>query len=287
MRARPKILRLVVVVGGLLLFVLLVLWLSRRGPLFTLTYRLNFEFDSVAGLEPQSKVLMRGYPIGQVRGISFVPGGIVVAADIERKYAVPEGSAVAVETYSLLGERAINITPSASPRRQPPGSLLHGEDQDLLATLRTALSEISQSRQAFDGSRLERTLDLADETFAALKRALSGVDLARVSAELKDAVQAAREIRDDIRQASERFGALSDEGRSALARFEKTLEAADRTQAAMDRYLDRANAESESAASLLNDKQFITSFKDVLAELDDFFKEIKKNPKKYFKFSLF
>jgi phospholipid/cholesterol/gamma-HCH transport system substrate-binding protein len=287
MADRKRTLRFLVIAGGLALFVLVVFWLSRRGPLFTPTYLLKVEFDSVAGLDRQSKVLMRGFPVGQVHGISLVPGGIVVTIDLEKKYRVPAGSSAAIENISLLGERAIDITPSEAAEELPPGALLRGVNRDFMAELKAALKDLAPARGEFDWNRLGRTLDLVEKTFGTLERELSRMDLGRVSAELKDAVQAAREIRDDIRQSSERFGELSEQGRSALARFEQALDSAERTQAAFDRYLSRVTAESERAANLMNDREFAATFKSVLSQLDDFLRDLKKNPKKYFRFSLF
>jgi phospholipid/cholesterol/gamma-HCH transport system substrate-binding protein len=287
MANKKRNVRVLVIAGGLALFAFLLLWLSRRSPLFTPTYRLFVTFESVSGLDAQSKVLMRGYPIGLVQGITFEPEGIVVAVDIEKKYRIPSGSALDIENFNLLGDGVINITPARSTEYLAPGARLHGENLDFMAEVRAALRDFRRTRGEFDWGKLDRTLNLADEAFTKLSRELSQLDLARVRADMNSALQATQEIRDDIKQSSERIGALSDDGRTVLAKFGRTLEAADRTQAALDRYLDKLASQTAAGGELLNDREFIANFKETLAEINSFFKEMKKNPKKFFKFSIF
>lgn len=287
MANKKRNVRVLVIAGGLVLFAFLLLWLSRRSPLFTPAYRLFVTFESVSGLDAQSKVLMRGYPIGLVHGITFEPEGIVVAVDIEKKYRIPAGSALDIENFNLLGDRVIDITPARSTESLAPGARLHGENLDFMVEVRAALRDFRRTRGEFDWGKLDRTLNLVDKAFTKLSRELSQLDLARVSADMKSALQATQEIRDDIKQSSERIGSLSDDGRAVLAKFGRTLEAADRTQAALDRYLDKLASQTAAGGELLNDREFIANFKETLAEINSFFKEMKKNPKKFFKFSIF
>lgn len=287
MPIKKRTLRFVVIGGSLVLFLALLLWLSLRGPLFARTYTLRAEFDSVSGLERQNKVLLRGYPIGRVQGISFEPDGIVVTMEIEGKYQVPGGSEAAVESYNLLGERAINLTPAGPGPALPPGSMVPGVNRDLMAEVRSALEGLRRSEQAFDPSRLARTLDLLEGTLGTLKGEIGRMDAGRMITQLGEAVKTAGEIRDAIRKGLASFGAMNEENRSMLTKLGLTLESAEKTQAALDRYLSRLEAAGSTSADLLSDAQFVANFKDVVAQLNDFLKDIKKNPKKYFRFSLF
>ena len=287
MPVKKRTFRAAVILGGLAVFVLLMLGLSRRGPLFARTYLFKARFESVSGLERQSRVLMRGFPVGQVRGVDFEPGGVAVTMEIGREFAVPAGSTAAVESFNLLGERVINITPAGSGPALPPGSVLPGSNEDILAQVRSALDAIGKTGRGWDGKRLEKTLDLVDETLGALRTELGRSNFGRAASELGQAAKAVAEMRDAILKSSETFGTLSEENRAAMARLDQALEAAGKTQASLDRYLGRLEAQGNSAANLMNDTQFIADFKGVLSQLNDFLKDIKKNPKKYFRFSLF
>lgn len=76
----------------------------------TLTVRVGL--TESGGLLPGQEVALRGFPIGQVRAIHLVPGGVVAEAEIDAAYPVPDDGTVEVVDLSAAGEQYLDFRPT-------------------------------------------------------------------------------------------------------------------------------------------------------------------------------
>jgi phospholipid/cholesterol/gamma-HCH transport system substrate-binding protein len=65
------------------------------------------------------------------------------------------------------------------------------------------------------------------------------------------------------------------------------IETAERNQNKLGKVLEKLNSADSSAGKMLQDKEFWEMTKETLDRLNEFLRELKSNPKKYFKFSIF
>ena len=88
----------------------------------------------------------------------------------------------------------------------------------------------------------------------------------------------------------EDFGKKLNEGQGTLGKLAENAELYDNLNKAslkLASVLDRIDKGEGLAGTLVNDKELAKELKDNVAELKDLLKDVRENPKKYFKFSIF
>ena len=73
-------------------------------------------FDTVAGLSPQSKVLIAGVPVGAVRTISLENSKARVSVSISKDVPIYADAAVSLGSIGILGEKFIDLDPGHSAK---------------------------------------------------------------------------------------------------------------------------------------------------------------------------
>ena len=90
--------------------------LSGEGGFFWQRYSLKAAFPDVAGLKPGAPVRLAGVEIGSVTQVELVRGQVEVVMEIgrDRQPLITDGSKAVLGSVSLLGEAAVDISPSMS-----------------------------------------------------------------------------------------------------------------------------------------------------------------------------
>ena len=93
----------------------LIFALSGSGGFSWERYSLKTIFTNIAGLNEGAQVRIAGVPVGSVTGISFVGDRVEVVFEIHKdmQSRVTTGSTAGLGSVSLLGEAAVDITPSS------------------------------------------------------------------------------------------------------------------------------------------------------------------------------
>jgi phospholipid/cholesterol/gamma-HCH transport system substrate-binding protein len=125
-----------IAIAGVLIFTLT----GSRG-FFWQRYSLKSRFANVAGLAPGSPVRVAGVEVGSVIGVTFAGEQVDVTFQVREDYRplITSNSIAHLGSVSLLGEGAVDITPSASgtpipewgyvPQGRPPAALSDVTDQ--------------------------------------------------------------------------------------------------------------------------------------------------------------
>src|SRR5262245_39910849 len=79
-------------------------------------YSLKARFASVAGLNPGSPVRLAGVEVGSVDEVAFADDQVDVTFQVNKRYRdkITDRSTARLGSISLLGEAAIDITPSSA-----------------------------------------------------------------------------------------------------------------------------------------------------------------------------
>jgi len=276
-----------VVFSALLVLIIFLFWLSESDFLFGSSYPLEVKLDSAMGLIDQSKVLMRGYQIGSVKNIRFESDGIILTLSVAKKYPIPEGSTFAVISYNFMGERAIEITPSPSGAPLRPKTQIRGENRDMMADGQNVLSELRKKLPEIEWEKIEK---MAFQLQAALEK-IPGQMTSLLPPQFREDLilfaDTAREMRKTFKEIDERLASLASENLDFLKKLSGLLETAERNQSQIDQILQKLNSPESSAGKMLQDKEFWEKTRDTLDKINEFLRELKANPKKYFKFSIF
>ena len=104
-------------IGGIAVFAVLIFRTEKleiggkRNQIERFTY-----FDSVAGLSPQSKVLIAGVPVGAVRTISLENSKARVSVNISKDVPIYADAAVSLGSIGIQGEKFIDLDPGHSAK---------------------------------------------------------------------------------------------------------------------------------------------------------------------------
>lgn len=114
----------VFVLVGIVAIVIMLLRLTDPG-LFRGRYYVTTDVADAQGIRRGDPVRFLGVNIGRVRSLDLIPGqGVRLRLELEREYAVPVDSRVALEDIGLLGDKAAVIYGGASAERADNGDVL-------------------------------------------------------------------------------------------------------------------------------------------------------------------
>jgi phospholipid/cholesterol/gamma-HCH transport system substrate-binding protein len=291
-------------VPGLIAFVALViffgsiLWLSGKAVFITPDYRYYFEFDDVVGLRDKAPVYMRGYRVGWTKAVEFMEDTVRVTVDIKKRFRFPEDSQIEISTLNFIGEKAVTIRPGSSSQNLEPRATLRGTNKDLMTLAAKILSTAQQKIEAGEldqviqkvSSSMDGVLDAVQKMKAQMER----LDVAMYNRQIRRFGEASEELKTFMAAAQQDTRRVAQTGQESLERFNHTLEEVDgvlgglgqlsREVRAIAQQLNRGEG---TAGQLLQNKDFFDNLNRTIAELNEFLADIKKNPKKYVKFSIF
>jgi phospholipid/cholesterol/gamma-HCH transport system substrate-binding protein len=267
-------------------------------------YALHVFYRNVNGLKDGDVVTVAGLSIGRVESMVLAGNQIAVNLSIGTKVHLPRDSKALLKSQTIMGGKFIEITPGADSLILLNGDTLSGSYEADLSELTATLSPISSNVLGI----LENVNSTFDEP-TRLRIQNIVADLARSSARLQEVVRAGAKNAD---QAFLDFSSFSKD----LARFARTLDTLAVTQrgnldtgmTAFRRVavnMDRLSAKLENTAESLNEVlarinrgegslgKFVHEEKlyndlDTLAvNLGQLVRDVKANPERYVRVSVF
>ncbi len=108
-------------------------------------YSLTILYDNVNGLKAGSPITVAGYTVGKVEEMRLIGAGIAVEASLQSKVRLPKDSQALIKSASIMGGKYIAITPGMSPDALESGDTLRGTYQADLTELTSTLAPISSN----------------------------------------------------------------------------------------------------------------------------------------------
>lgn len=278
----------------LLVLILGYLWLSGTLNLKN-QQELKIAFDDVMGLEVGDKVMFRGMEVGRVKSIIAQGERIVCTVRISSDILLKEGSSFSITDSSLMGGKALQIVQGNTDIPLKTHSLLQGDSpegvmslvskasatlqemQELLRTIKdpNGLLESSNRLVSQAGSAVSNTENLAKGLKSELSVTLSRIE--NLSGSLQEVINESRTP----------LQSTLAESPITLKRINGTLDSLQVLSSTLINTATALNSGEGTAGMLLSDKQLYDKLSDSVENLDALVKDIKANPKKYVKFSLF
>jgi phospholipid/cholesterol/gamma-HCH transport system substrate-binding protein len=242
-------------------------------------YELSALFDTAAGLNDETPVLMAGLRIGNVTEMKLEQGRARVFFKVKRDTQVPVDSRISVQSRGFLGAKYLEIIPGKSPEFLKDG----GQFAD--ATLAGELSVLS-----------EKAGDIADDVKAItanLRKVLGGDEgeegireiflnlqeiTARLSITLEDNQQRMNAIAANIERITGNMAAITAENRAAVRDSMASMPAIARNLEVISRNLatlseanrdDLQRAITELAASSARLQEALTHIASITGKIDD------------------
>jgi phospholipid/cholesterol/gamma-HCH transport system substrate-binding protein len=214
-------------------------------------YSLKTRFPSVPGLAPGSPVRLAGVEVGTVTGVEFAGEQVDVTFEVHNtmRPRITDKSQAVLGSVSLLGEAAVDITPSTAGTPVPdygyvPSGRAKGSLADVSEQATTGIEEITALVKDIRGGKGTVGKLMTDD---------------QLYAELRQFTQSVNGVTEAIRNGRGTLGKLVNDPQTANA-----LEASMKNLEAMTR---RINAGEGSLGKLLNDDAFAQSLNGATSNL--------------------
>jgi phospholipid/cholesterol/gamma-HCH transport system substrate-binding protein len=263
--------------------------------------RVKVEFATTSGLVRGDPVEVRGVPSGQVSEILFENGRALVTCDLDKQVRLYPDTRFAIENVGIMGQKLVAVYPGAETTPVDPGSrIFQGIYQPGIPEFMSNLEGVLESFNRLT-NRLEALLAAFDESDqGSLRRTLKNTetitdDLAtfmkETHGELGTAVRnfslAMEDLHKTLNGRDAQVGHLLESTARASARADTALVALQGAATRADTILARLHRGQGSMGKLMQDDELYRELAETLSETRMLIADIRENPKKYFKVSVF
>ena len=263
------------------------------------TQRWVARFSDVGGLAEDDPVTVHGVKKGAVKEIRLGKGEVIVEFILSKEVPIATDTELYVRNVGLMGEKflAIGNVGAGKPlsaRRDTIEGIYESGIPEVISQMGSALTSLERL-----SSSVDRVLSLAEEkntvrtTLANVQAA--STDLKRALADNRDDLRAvvtnlrvAAESGRRLAEATEpRVTGALDDVRSATTRVDAMATRMDSLALVLGRVADKLDSGPGTAARLVNDRQLYDETRATLRELRVLVSDLRTNPRKYFKVSVF
>lgn len=281
-----------VVIG--LILILGYLWLT--GHLAgTSQYELKVSFPDVMGLEIGDKVMYRGMEVGRVKSITAEKDRVITTAKINRSIGLTEGTQFLVTDSSLMGGKALSILPGNGIEPLNIKQIQLGNSPEgmmaLISKASTGVEELKNTLQLITSpqgilSSSQKLIENADGTVSEIGNATKEAKQELI-ATIDKIEQLTSSLQEVVAENKEPLKNTIAESNIAIDRLSETLDSLSILSANLNITAQALKSKEGTAGLLLNDKQLYEKITTSTDNLNALIKDIKENPKKYIKFSVF
>jgi phospholipid/cholesterol/gamma-HCH transport system substrate-binding protein len=282
-----------------LLAVLGTLFVMTEPAMFRGRYIISTLVANAGGMRRGDAVQMRGVPIGRVMTLRISHEGVRIQMEIEGEYKIPRDSHVEIRSGGLMQGMVVDVVPGTANEYVRQGDVLPGMSGqglgDLTASLNTQIQKVLERAQsvlsedtvtnvhdsAGDLVKLLRQLNATvgeqrkelNELTASLRRSSTGLEKVTAGPELERSVKRIDEMTARMNEVS-----------SSLDRSSKSIEG---VIGRMDRGEGTLGKLSRDASLYDNLSQAAHNINQASINVNKLTEEIRRNPKKYLKLSVF
>lgn len=261
-------------------------------------YGFFVRFSEVGGLIQGDPIFVNGVERGRVENVDLLDRRVVVEMAVRQGVQIPVDSRVSLQAVGIMGERQVTIRLGGSDQVVAPGDTLDGmllmglgevmgKAGDIVDEVEVALENLRDVTEALNEDNKLRE-GIGD--FAA-----TGKNLRQMTDKNKDRFDRSME---NFERASARLDKLMtdhyadlDSSFAALGRAGVHVEASVEHLSAISEDLKHISsnlrAGKGSAGRLLTDETLVHRMEAATASLDSLLKDMRENPGRYVKFSLF
>lgn len=275
--------------------------------------KLKAQVQNVKGLREGAPVWVSGVEVGSVESIKLHPEyGTIVTLSINKKTLgyLRKDSEASVMTMGLLGDKYVELsggTAEAEPLK--PGDMIKGttviELKDVMEASASSITKMSDFINKLDHlvTKIERgkgTIKLLLEDPSLYNKLVATTSsLEEISRKIKESSGTLHKLIEDpslynrmlsATSSIEEFSIVLNQRQGTLRRLAEDPELYENLNKAtqqLSSILQKVEAGEGIAGDLISDKKLASDLKNAIMELSELTKDIRDNPKKYFKFSLF
>ena len=257
-------------------------------------------YDNVEGLVPTAQVFIKGLKVGLVEKINYNQDEkrFEVRLRIESGYIIPDNSIAKIYSSDIMGNKAVTIVLGNSPKQLAQGSVMNSSiSTDLMTEIMPLKGKLDSILMKIDQTFTAINNVLTDEKQDEVKNIITNIDnsmlrLASISATIDKEKTQIVKILENAEAFTATLAASTDAISGTLANlmeFSDTLRRADISAIAtkFNNLLTSINNTDGTIGQLIHNGDLHQNLVETLRDLDLLLKDLKENPKKYVKLSLF
>ncbi|MDA3905543.1 MAG: MlaD family protein [Bacteroidales bacterium] len=273
-------------------------------------------YQNVSGLGKANPVFINGMQVGQVTHMYFDPvlnGNIIVGLTIDKDFPIPKNSNAEILSTDLMGTKAVNLNLGSSTEMAKDGDTLTAK---LAATLteqveetigplkkraEILLSSIDEILISLNAALSEEQVKSIKGSIAHLNSSLQNADtlmqdiggfVSNEKSKVKDIIDNIESITDNFKNNNEKLSAIITNFHSlsdtlVQANIAGTLGSVNKSMSDFSLIMNKINKGEGSVGLLINNDSLYIGLEKSSRELNLLLEDIRLNPKKYVKFSLF
>ncbi len=273
-------------------------------------------YNNVSGLATSNPVLINGVRVGQVSRVYLNPdlsGNVMVMITLHQDFPIPGNTVAKIFSADLMGSKAIDLILGDSPTLVHSGDTLQSATE---ASLKEAVSAQVQPikvkaekllssidslvvaiHTVFTESAVENLTQSFNDirkTFSHLESATSNIDtlvdsqsnrISSILANIDSITFTLNKSRGEIKNMIANLSTFSDT--LAVTDISKTIDHANKSLEQLQFILTQINEGKGTLGMLMHNDTLYIEINKSAEELNKLLKDIRENPKRYVKFSLF
>lgn len=255
-------------------------------------------YDNVEGLAVSAPVNANGFKVGQVREMNYLyhdPGHVQVELALDGDLKITEGT-VAVLGSDLLGTASITLEIPKTDKYLPKGSTLESVTSSglvdnlsgsLMPGITAMLPKIDSLLVAVTGVVSDPALAMAIKRLDAITADLNtmSANIAKATKPLPGVMNNADAVAANLNSMSARLDTLSVTLQNLP--LDETMANVQSLTLNLKQITDKLQTSDSSLGMLVNDPGLYESLNHTVASLDSLINDVKAQPKRYLKFSVF
>lgn len=273
-------------------------------------------YDKVAGLSNSNPVSINGLNVGRVSQVGFLPNDpkarILVKIKLSNDIPIPKNT-IAIIKSDFLGVNSIDLKLSSSHELAKSGDTLKSaiattiqeevsmqmlpikvKAEDMMASLDSVISAISYIFNKETQEHLAKTFESIQTTIVSLQHASYGLDtivsgqtnnLAAIFSDVKSITGNLNQNSKEIDNIINNFSDISDS--LAAVDLKLTINKVDAALLSFQEIMDKVNSGEGSLGKLVNNDSLYFELESASTELNQLLEDIKLNPKRYVRVSVF
>ena len=256
---------------------------------------LKVKFENAGNIELGSTVTIHGVKKGRVKELEIEADGVIIQLQVELEFPLKKGTKFYILESNLMGDVLVEIVPGRQEELLNFDEVQNGETSYGLTKLVSELSEVIFGLQSImeiitkDGEFVRNLQSIVDTSVVMVNKINSSIDIN--SGKIDKLITNASNI-------SERLSKLIEENQedfsSSVSLTSNVLEKLDKNLLEMNEITDNFKMLSQKMLNeestfnkIISEKELYENLLNTSASLDSLLKDIKKNPKKYFKIKVF
>ncbi len=273
-------------------------------------------YHTVNGLVAAKPVYVNGLQVGQVSRLYFAPdmsGDVMVELVIQSKFPIPKNSTAHIFSADLMGSKSITLVLGDSKeivssgdtlKTSVEGSLMESVNKQvapLKAKAEVLMGSVDTLIAAFNAvmndntvQNLSTSIEDIQTTFKSLASTTSNLDnlvrsegnrLQSILSNVDSLSLTLSNNREGLSNIISNFESISDS--LSKANIAEVIHKADSSISSLNQILAKINEGQGTAGKLMNNDSLYRELNKSAGELNKLLKDVRENPKRYVKFSLF